>query len=87
MASHLLGARPLSKLIVPAFKMISVKTFWKTREIYNFCMTFSWNAFLCLEGYFHKRRTLTPEIILSYSKHALDLFMFHNLVYCDTPRI
>ena len=52
---------------------MAIKTFRKTRKIHNFSMTFSSNASLCLEGYFHKRWIPAPEGISSYRKHALDL--------------
>ena len=52
---------------------VGMKNFRKTREIHSFSMTFSSDAFLCWVGYFHKRCILTPEVILSYSKHALGL--------------
>ena len=63
---------------------IGMKTFRKAREIHSFSMTFSSDAFLFLEGYFHKRCILTSKVILSYSCRG---FMFYNLVYHDTPRI
>ena len=37
-------------------------------------MTFSSNASLCLEGYFHKRCIPATEGISLYRKHALDLY-------------
>ena len=50
----------------------------------GFSMTFSSDAFLCLKSYFHERCILTPKVISSYSCLG---FMFHDLVYHDTPRI
>ena len=52
---------------------VEMKTFRKTREIHSFSVTISSDTFLCLEGYFHKKVPPNPEVILSYSKHALDL--------------
>ena len=63
---------------------VGMKTFRKTHEIHSSSMTFSSDAFLCLKSYFHKRCILTPKVISSYSCHG---FMFHDLVYHDTPRI
>ena len=63
---------------------IGMKTYRKACEIHSFSMTFSSDAFPFLEGYFHKRCILTCKVILSYSCLG---FVFHNLVYHDTPRI
>ena len=44
---------------------VGMKTSRKACEIHSFSMTFSSDDFLCLEGYFHKRCILTPEVIIS----------------------
>ena len=64
---------PFRNYSVEAPECAGMKNFRKIHEIHSFSMTFSSDAFLCLEGYFHKRCILTTEVILSYSKHALDL--------------
>ena len=63
---------------------VGMKTFRKTHEIHSFSMIFSSDAFYCLKSYFHKRSIITTKVISSYSCFG---FMFHDLVYHDTPRI
>ena len=53
--------------------MLEGKPFEKTHVIHNIYMTFSSDASLCLEGFFHKRCIAAPRVILSFCKHASDL--------------
>ena len=53
---------------VPEF--VGMKTFRKSREISNFSMTFSSDAFRCLEGFVIKDEF--QPLVLSYRKHALN---------------
>ena len=82
---------PLCNYSVEAFHndvpgCVGKKTSRKTREIHSFSMTFSSDDFLCLEGYFQKKVHPNPWSYLIVIKICLR-FMFHNLVYHDTPRI
>ena len=65
---------------------VGMKTSRKTREIHSFSMTFSSHDFLGLQGYIHKRCILTPEVILSLSKHALDLCFItsHTMIRAES---